>query len=306
MTSIGKLVVAGVLLGLATTLAAAQAPDVPGSKDHPLITRYPGCVIDAYRSREYDEYVFPLGKLTGTTLEKSQELEGKVTRIHYFCPRGRSLLEVYRNYEAGLKRAGFEPLFTCSGEACGNGSFQFSAEPNYGWWTGARHVSGKLARPEGDVYVSLHVQEGDAVNVLLDIIEMKPMETGLVTVDAAALANEIARTGHASVYGIYFDTGKDIVKPESEPALTEVAKLLQQNPTLKLHVVGHTDNVGDLAMNMDLSRRRANAVVQALTTQHGVTGSRLRADGVGPYAPVASNKTEEGRAKNRRVELVEQ
>jgi outer membrane protein OmpA-like peptidoglycan-associated protein len=132
------------------------------------------------------------------------------------------------------------------------------------------------------------------------------MESDLITVDAASLANDINRTGHASVYGIYFDTGKADVKPESDATLKEVAKLLQGDPMLKLYVVGHTDNVGTLASNMDLSRRRANAVTQLLTTKYGVAAARLSAQGDGPTAPVASNDSEDGRAKNRRVELVKQ
>ncbi len=143
-------------------------------------------------------------------------------------------------------------------------------------------------------------------NAELYVIEMKPMESDLITVDAASLANDINRTGHASVYGIYFDTGKADVKPESDATLKEIAKLLQGDPTLKLYVVGHTDNEGALDMNMDLSRRRAAAVLTALTTKYAVPAGRLRAYGSGPYAPVASNDSEDGRAKNRRVELVKQ
>jgi OOP family OmpA-OmpF porin len=140
----------------------------------------------------------------------------------------------------------------------------------------------------------------------LDVIETKAMQSGLVVVNAESLAGDITRTGHASVYGIYFDTGKAEVKPESEATLQEIAKLLQQNPQLKLYVVGHTDNVGNLASNMDLSQRRADAVLSALTTKHGVAATRLHAVGNGPTSPVASNDAEEGRAKNRRVELVKQ
>ena len=113
-------------------------------------------------------------------------------------------------------------------------------------------------------------------------------------------------TGKAAVYGIYFDTGKAEIKPESEPALKEIAKLLQADPKLKLYVVGHTDNSGGLDYNMKLSKDRADAVVKALTGKYGIAASRLSAFGVGPLAPVASNQTEEGRAKNRRVELVAQ
>jgi outer membrane protein OmpA-like peptidoglycan-associated protein len=285
----------------------AQSKDVAGSKDHPLISRYPGSVITDYSAREFEEYTLPLGKLEQDRWAKSQHLEGKLTRIHYEIPQQRSPLEVSRNYAQALDRAGFQTLFSCaSGEQCGGGTVG-----NVGWCGGCspRQVTAKLPRPEGDVFVSFHVEQDNPniqAQVQLDIIEMKPMQAGLVTVDAAALAGDITRTGHSAVYGIYFDTGKADVKPESESALKEIAKLLQQNATLKLHVVGHTDNVGQLASNMDLSRRRADAVVKVLSAKYSIAAARLDAQGVGPLAPVASNDSEEGRAKNRRVELVKQ
>jgi outer membrane protein OmpA-like peptidoglycan-associated protein len=109
------------------------------------------------------------------------------------------------------------------------------------------------------------------------------------------------------VNGILFDTGKAEVKPESAAALNEVVKLLQQDAKLKVYVVGHTDTVGALAANLDLSRRRALAVVQVLTSApYSVAADRLQAFGAGPYAPLASNDSEEGRTLNRRVELVKQ
>jgi OOP family OmpA-OmpF porin len=126
-----------------------------------------------------------------------------------------------------------------------------------------------------------------------------------VVADAAALGASIAATGKAAVYGIYFDTGKSVVKPESIPALDEITKLLKQNSGLALYVVGHTDYVGALDLNLKLSADRADAVVKALVAR-GIAASRLKGAGVGPYCPVASNRSEEGRAKNRRVELVEQ
>jgi outer membrane protein OmpA-like peptidoglycan-associated protein len=141
---------------------------------------------------------------------------------------------------------------------------------------------------------------------LLDVVEKAGMESGMVTVDAATMAREVRQSGHVALYGILFDTDQAVVKLESEPALVEIAKLLQQNAALRLYVVGHTDNVGSLDHNMALSDRRAAAVVQALTGKHGIAATRLRAVGVGPVAPVASNENEQGRAKNRRVELVVQ
>jgi len=296
-----SLMLSGVSLGL------AQDHDIEGSKDHPLISRYPGSVITEYVVREFDEYTLPLGKLESDKWAKSQHLEGKLTRIHYEIPEQRSPLEVSRNYTQALQSAGFQTLFSCSGgEQCGGGTVG-----NVGWCGGCspRQVSAKLSRSAGDVYVSYHIEQDNPntkAQVQLDVIEMKAMEAGLVTVDAASLSNDISRTGHASVYGIYFDTGKADVKPESEATLKEIARLLQSDAKLRLYVVGHTDNQGTLEGNMDLSMRRANAVIQALSGKYAVAPARLKALGDGPSAPVASNDSEDGRARNRRVELVKQ
>jgi outer membrane protein OmpA-like peptidoglycan-associated protein len=224
------------------------------------------------------------------------------------------VVEVFRNYQSALRKGGFETLFTCGPQGCGSSIANAYANSgdNADYWGpqhGIHYVSAKLARPEGDVYVSLLIDDqgpDSRTNAELYVIEMKPMQSDLITVDAASLANDIQRTGHASVYGIYFDTGKADIKPESDATLKEIAKLLQGDPSLKLHVVGHTDNQGALDMNMDLSRRRADAVLGALTTKYAVPAGRLRAFGCGPYSPVASNDSEDGRAKNRRVELVKQ
>jgi flagellar motor protein MotB len=297
-----------VLLGV--SFVGAQGTDAEGSKDHPLISRYPGSVINEYGQKEFDEYDLPLSKVADGKYGKTQHLEGKVTAIYYVNPEGRSALEIFRNYESGLKNGGFQELFTCAktcGDAPPSGGFPNINDAFGNYAADTRYLAAKLARAEGDVYVALWVYDSTFdIKTFLAVVEVKPMETGLVTVNAEALANDITRTGHASVYGIYFDTGKADVKPESDAALNEIAKLMQQDPQLKLYVVGHTDNVGTLAGNMDLSRHRAAAVTQALTTKHGVEAARLSPQGDGPTAPVASNDTEEGRAKNRRVELVKQ
>ncbi len=314
MTRNWKLFATGLFLCFVAASAMAQQ-DVKGSKDHPLISRYPGSFIKEYVQKEYDEFTLPLGKIVGTQkMQKTQHLEGKVTRIRYAAPPGRSTLEVMRNYQEALRNAGFATLYSCAKQECGEGSvtlFDAFKETLVASWE-SRLISAKLSRPEGDVYVCLLVDNNFnlmasiRLGALLYVVEMKPMEAGLVTVDAESLAGDISRTGHASVYGIYFDTGKADLKPESDATLKEIAKLLQQDAKLKLYVVGHTDNVGTLASNMDLSKRRAASVVQALTAKYGVAAARLSAQGDGPTAPVASNKAEEGRAKNRRVELVEQ
>jgi outer membrane protein OmpA-like peptidoglycan-associated protein len=150
----------------------------------------------------------------------------------------------------------------------------------------------------------MHKETFNHAIVLLDVIEAKPMDTKMVTVSAGEMSKGIAATGHIALYGIYFDTDKTDIKPESAPTLKEIAALLKQDPKLLLFVVGHTDNVGGDDYNMDLSRRRATSVVTALASQHGIDPRRLKPAGVGLLAPVAPNDTEDGRAKNRRVELV--
>jgi OOP family OmpA-OmpF porin len=313
-------ILCGILL--VAGFARAQEKDIEGSQDHPLISRYPGSVIGLYVVRQYDEYVLPLGnrdEKKDWNYSESRHLEGKITRIQYVgIPEDRSTLEVYRNYENALKKAGFEILFSGKGEELGHYWPQFLLKetnplPSVQSWLDAkscpqqRHLSARLARPEGDVYVSLLVTLSENMPVAhLDIIEIKQMETGLVTVNADWLASDIAKTGHVAVYGIYFETGKADLKAESAPVLEEITKLLQQDQTLKLYLVGHTDNVGELEYNLTLSQERAEAVVNALVSEHGIDAGRLKSHGVGPLVPVATNETEEGRARNRRVELVRQ
>jgi outer membrane protein OmpA-like peptidoglycan-associated protein len=127
-----------------------------------------------------------------------------------------------------------------------------------------------------------------------------------ITANAEAMGNDINATGHVSIYGIYFDTGKADIKPESDAAIAEIAKLLTNNGALKVYVVGHTDNVGSFDANMKLSKDRADAVARVLTSKHSIAADRLKAYGVSSLSPVTSNDTDEGRAKNRRVELVKQ
>lgn len=160
----------------------------------------------------------------------------------------------------------------------------------------------KLAKGGQEIWVQVQAFNGGE-GYVLTIVEKGALKQ---EVDASEMQTALKQEGRIALYGIYFDTGKSEVKPESEPALEQIAALLARDPDLRLHVVGHTDNVGDVAMNMDLSRRRAVAVVQALVAKRGVAQGRMRPDGVGPLAPVASNDTEAGRAKNRRVELVKQ
>jgi len=307
--------------GLLTSLGVifclvAHASDVAGSKDHPVVSRYAGSEILKYEVKDFDSFTLPTAQVrdrrSGPTA--SQALEGHITRIQYRAPEGRSALEVFRNYQQSLLGGGFTSVYQCENQACGN-DFSYALNP-----PSVMHFSGKdqkylaarLSRPTGDVYVSVYTTAAYGVGganknrvfTLLDVIEVKPMQTGQVVVDANAMAREIAATGRVALYGIYFDSGKADVKPESQAALGEIAKLMKQDAALKLLVVGHTDTAGAFDYNIDLSRRRGQSVVQALVSGHGIDTARLKPWGVGYASPVASNRAEDGRAKNRRVELV--
>ena len=262
------------LLSFAIT-SRAQEPDAEGCKDSPLITRMPASIINNCDNKGFDQAQMPTGhSANGDLVYKT--LEGEYHHWTYNTGEGVGVVQVFRNIETALKRAGM--------------TIDYEESP------------GLITAHQGRTWYMLENHDAYYLQTVLITAEMQQE----VTANAASLAGEIQKSGHASVYGIYFDTGKAEVKPESEAALNEIAKLLQQDPKLKLYVVGHTDNVGALASNMDLSRRRANAVTQDLTTKHGVDAARLSPQGDGPTAPVASNDTAEGREKNRRVELVKQ
>jgi OmpA-OmpF porin, OOP family len=181
-----------------------------------------------------------------------------------------------------------------------------------------RYTLLKKPTPQGDTYVSIYgARHGEGMNVyaralsdrvgvLAEVVEPRAMEQRMVVVKAADIGNQIAADGRAVFYGILFDFDKADIKPESTAQLTEMAKFLQGNPAARVFIVGHTDSKGALDYNVDLSNRRAAAVVKSLAASHGIDTKRLVSRGLGPLAPVASNRNEEGRARNRRVELVEQ
>ncbi len=302
----------------------AFAEDVAGSSDHPMVSRYDGSSITDYDYREFDEYEILLGKAKRDSedpgkivAESSENLEGKTTRISYYLPDDRSTLEVFRNYEDALKAAGFEILFTCSNNDCGGRDFNHKVVEYSGGfadnYSDQRFLAAKLTRDEGDVYVSLYTVKNTGgggpdrnhIYTQVDVIEVAPMQEAMVTVDANAMAEEIFETGSISIYGILFDFDKANIKPESAATIKEIATLLNNNPDLKLFIVGHTDNKGSLDYNTNLSQTRAEAVVAVLVSDHGIESGRVTPKGLAFLAPVASNSSEEGRAKNRRVELVE-
>lgn len=280
--------------------AAETASSAATQDDHPLISR---SVLSDRKVEAFAEYKLVTG-LTPKGDFIGEKIQGKVTRIVYQNPQGRSTLEIFKNYQQAFAAAGVATLFTCELNDCGP-AFARSAWGRYnGLFTAAdgdpRYLAGKLATPKTTTYVALMIGRQRSQ---IDIIEVVAMQGDMVVADAAAMARGIDRDGKVSVYGIYFDTDKADIKPESKPALDEIAKLLKSRADLKLFVVGHTDITGALAHNRLLSEARARAVVK-LVGDYKIDAARLEWYGVGPLAPTAPNASDDGRAKNRRVELV--
>jgi OOP family OmpA-OmpF porin len=321
----------------AVASAASATSDMPvrdvvkGAQDHPLVSRFDGSKLVGYNVKQFEEVTLVTGKAyyknSKLVLDASLKLEGKYTRIAYVYEKDRSSLEVFRNYEAALAKAGMKVLYSCAKEACGENLGSYFIHDYLGrdgfveggyrnpFNVGSReprYLVAKGTQPDGTVvHVAVLVaapMSSYLGGVSLQVVESKPMEAGKVTaaLNAGDMARSIASEGRVAVYGVLFDTDRTNVKPESKDALAEMAKLLQQEPALKVHIVGHTDNQGSLANNLDLSQKRAESVVKVLVTDYKVDGKRLSAKGVGAYAPVASNDADNGREKNRRVELVKQ
>lgn len=269
-----SLYVAGVVF--ASTIACfGQTPaDAKGCKDSPYVSRYPGSWIDGCDEKADDTLTVVV---TEKGTNKNKTIEGKVSKLKLRFPSSASKPQVVRNYTTAMRNAGYQNVYD-------SGDYGDST-----WKKGPLWISISIG---GGV---IDVQSVQEINLTQDVVAT-----------AAELGTGIGSTGHAVVPGILFDTGKADVKDESKPALEQVAKLLSDHPDWKIWVVGHTDTVGQLASNMDLSKRRAAAVAQMLQTQYHIAPARLGSYGNGPYAPVATNDTDEGRAQNRRVEIVKQ
>jgi OOP family OmpA-OmpF porin len=323
--------------GIAAAAPPAWGPDAKGGQDHPLVSRFSGSWLIGYRATDWDQVRFPIGAEVDSNRQWKQTVtvEGKITRLFYLAPQGKSRLEVHRNYEQALLQAGFQRKFACESK-CDALYFAMADATGYResvrWAEGSvMHADGgsrysftsAMSPHEGRLWYGTLSRGGEQVHLLmytamaanhttdkavtyLQIAEPKPMPSGQVAVDAKALQGGLQAEGKVALYGIYFDTGKAQVKPESKPQLDEMAKLLQSQPALKVYIVGHTDNQGSLDGNLALSMQRAQAISQALSAQYKIDSARLQARGVASLAPVASNGAEEGRARNRRVELVVQ
>ncbi|MDH4196149.1 MAG: OmpA family protein [Candidatus Aminicenantes bacterium] len=252
-------------------VAAAQEPDAEGCKDHPMFTRMKDFYIDRCESN-FDAVEF------STSDSETKTLEGQRTYIYYILQeeaQNPSPLQIRRNYTNAIRALGGTVVY----------------DSNY-------YVSLRVVKDNREIWVAVD-PSGDGRSYGLTILELGEMTQEVTASDMLAALN---KSGYVALY-INFDTGKATIKPESEKIIDEIASLLHNNPELQLSVEGHTDNVGSPASNKALSVARAEAVLNAVVGK-GVDASRLTAVGWGQEKPIAENRSEEGRAKNRRVEIV--
>lgn len=264
---------------LAACLAHAQQ-DIPGSRDHPLLTRFQGYFIEDYRQADFDSHAFRV-KVNKDEFEE-KAVEGRLTFIGHRPREGvrqPSSLAIVRNVQNALVAAGAKLVWEQPG-------------------TGDRLLTLVLAKGGRETWIEVAAGEGGEWYTL-NIVEKGEMAQ---EISAGALYDALAKQGRVAL-DILFDTNKATIRPESRGIVARVVEMLKAHPELGIAVEGHTDNVGAPAANKALSDLRAKAVVAAITGQ-GVAATRLSAAGFGQEKPVADNATEEGRAKNRRVELV--
>jgi OmpA-OmpF porin, OOP family len=308
----------------------ARAQDLPNSKDPPGMKRYEGSELIGYRAPMFDEYLLPLGPPTSFSppvYEKSKPVEGQVGYYTYLAPAGRSPAELFRNYKQEFLRLGIEIQYEKNAGQPGDFGSTFDKIDTdcdlaqILTYDGAdeRLMVGQSRHAKPSYYMVFVTAYNDGViperlqgrvtkrRALAQLVVISPdvLEKKMAFLNADDMKRSLHESGEVAVYGLYFDTDKDAIRSESQSALAEIAKLLNSEPALRLHIVGHTDNQGKADYNLDLSHRRATSVVAELSSKYGIGANRLDAFGCGMYSPVASNEAEDGRAKNRRVELVQ-
>lgn len=299
--------------------ATPLGPDSAAGGDHPLISRYQGAKLTHRTETEYTEVRLPTGIADANKQVPHLTLAGKSTLLHYEASKDQSTLQVFRNYQQAVKDAGFSILFSCEQQSCGNEQrkLMWQGSPDRHRYKGYlsnstyanddyRMLTAHKTVNAQDIYLSVYVikhNEYSNVDIAHDIVELSTMQTNRVTIDTAYLQNELSRSGKVVLHGLHFATDSASLLAESEAALTVITDYLKNHPTQHFYVVGHTDNSGSHSHNMQLSKARANSVLQALIKQ-GINAERLLAEGVGAMSPQQHNASSDGKAANRRVELV--
>jgi outer membrane protein OmpA-like peptidoglycan-associated protein len=318
-------IIAATFILISTNLFPQNIRDVAGCKDNILISRLKGSSMQFCKTVNWDTYILPYSKIIsveGTkTWEKKLKLQGEINRIQYITDKSNNSTFVFANYLSAIKNANWNILFSGSGDnELGNESFewQYYMFGNEGFDLGDKigskysfrggnyaYIAAKYEDDDATYFASIYIiEQENSTMINQDIITVKNPDVGLVT--AKSMTEKIDNKGHIALDGLFFDTGKTILIDKSIPALKNIAEYLNKNQDKKFLIIGHTDNVGDIQFNITLSENRAKAVMKELITNYGVNNKQLEAYGIANFSPMISNKTEEGRAKNRRVEIVEQ
>ena len=288
---------AGSMLALCM-VAPATAEDAPDCTDHPLFTRFPQMRLAGCERLQFDMRGFPTGKPDADRNTKTVEVEGAVTWLSYELIEGSPMpsgLQIMRNFENAARKAGA----SIEGQYPGWCPANYDGEkmPRMGNGCLSYGLTMKFVRGDKETWAFLQASANEGA-YLLTICEREAMKQDIA---ASEIADKLAKDGFVALY-VKFDTGKSTIKPDSARTLDDAAGALRLQAALRIEVGGHTDNVGTPESNMKLSQERAQAVMAALV-QRGIDAGRMTARGYGHTAPIADNRTEEGRAKNRRVEL---
>ncbi len=302
--------------------------DVKGSSDYPGLSRYKGAIIQEYNVINYGEFYFGLSEPVrknfgghGQFFNKYLDVKGKIMNNQYLIPVTEGVLKVYENYKNALTVAGYNILYIEHNKnSCfwrddyygGDGNW-FSKFPKESYKVDCDkdyyYIVAKGVKDSIDVYVGLYIGTGgnwgqNFVIVNQSVVEALPLQLGLVKADN--ISQNIKASGHSIFYDIHFASASANINTNSNNQIKEIASYLKANPKKNYYIVGHTDNVGNFASNMTLSENRAKAVMNELITKYGVDANQLKAYGVADLSPITSNSTDKGKARNRRVEIVEQ
>ena len=300
----------------------AQNNDVEGSKDYPLIHRFPDSDLKFYKVFKWQEYNVPLDKLTheegrGRFFPHMLKTEGKLIRYQYTTPAENNPAYVYKTLLDNLQKNGFTILLKgkgIDGIGCNSEDFcDYYYDSKMTGQLGLKYyprgedthcfIVARKPGAEKNIYTVIYISGfSDITLITQDVMEADREDI----FNADNIDQNLATYGHISIYSILFDSGKADIKPESDETIKVIADYLKNHPDKKFIIVGHTDNTGDFDANLKLSMERAQAVMNELVSKYSVKAEQLKAYGDGQTAPVATNSTDEGRAKNRRVEIVEQ
>jgi OOP family OmpA-OmpF porin len=267
------------LLLLPVTHIQAQESEY---EDTPWFSGMPNYLVYDAENIEFDSYNFYNGidcnTVEGRKYRRIYELKEDVQKS--------SVIQIMRNYTNAIKNMGGTVIYEGAPE-----------EAECAEFNGLNMVVGKILKENDEMWVEVTTLGGNGYYITIVIKELMKQD-----VTVSEMFNALNSEGHIALY-INFDFGKSNIRDESRPIIEQIVQMLDENPKLKLSVEGHTDNVGNPASNKTLSEERARSVVSAIVSQ-GIAAERLSSSGYGPDKPIADNNTEEGRAMNRRVELV--